>query len=456
VTGANGHVDEMDRATFHWLLEHGIEGAHKTGVPLRAATWLYNQGTPLQQAYRLCAQIAARSRPPFDSGTMYRVVDSAYRVNGYGPGVTPRQAAANRAGQTTEEQPDDVFAAATQTVQDFMQSTEQVEEFLVSDYIAVGGITSLSARVKLGKTELAMHLVEAVASGVAIFNKAVKQAKVLYLTEQASSVRAAIKRVGLEENRDVWVTPWHKVMKLSWEDIVASAIRFCEAHGIKLLVVDTLSRFARIKDENDSAEAMRVMAPLHAAIAAVNLAILTIRHDRKSGGDLSDSARGSSAYNGEADILLGVRVLAKKGSTKGKQPDGLSDDDEDDVGAHGKDRRRLLVVTSRYGEPDDLLVELTADNEYIVLGQPQRVRTEADEQALLRCIPLGRDQAKKWTEVQTASGLSVRHAKVVLEALLASGRACRDVIDPRSRAIGVWQPPTAHVNGSARDGVANA
>ena len=41
--------------------------------------------------------------------------------------------------------------------------------------------------------------------------------------------------------------------------------------------------------------------------AASGIAVLTIRHGRKSGGDIGDDGRGSSAWGGAADTLLSLR-----------------------------------------------------------------------------------------------------------------------------------------------------
>lgn len=346
------------------------------------------------------------------------------------------------------ETAEDVFAAATQTVQDFMRSAPVNVPWLVKDLVAVGGKTSLSARVKLGKTEFAMHLAVSVACGQSIFGKEVTKAKVLYLTEQADSVREAIRRVGGQENQDMWITPWHKVHKLSWPEIVAQAVGFCQSHDIKLLVVDTLSRFARIKDENDSAEAMRVMEPLHAAMATTKLAMLIVRHDRKSGGDVSDSGRGSSAYNGEVDILLGLRKVQGKRTPRDDDHEDGDDDDE----PVGKDRRRLLVAESRYGnDSEDLLLVLTADNEYRVLGQPHKVKVEDEKQALLKCIPLGKDQARKWNEVQQESGLSRRRARDLRDWMEENAVVNVDTERPGG-AVLVWQPKPAQLGQETGDG----
>src|SRR5262249_2229133 len=93
-----------------------------------------------------------------------------------------------------------------------------------------------------------------------------------------------------------------------WEQVVVQAIAECERLDAKLLVVDTLGQFAGFKgdDENSSGAVLAAVKPLQVA-ASSGIAVLLIHHDRKSGGEVGDSGRGSSALTGAVDIVLSVR-----------------------------------------------------------------------------------------------------------------------------------------------------
>ena len=119
-----------------------------------------------------------------------------------------------------------------------------------------------------------------------------------------------------------------------------------------LLVVDTLSTWARLggDDENSSGKAAEAMAPLQLA-AATGIAVLVLRHDRKSGGDVGDSARGSSAFGGAVDIILALR--------RGE--------------GNSRPTIRALHGLSRFDEtPATLMIELT-DSGYVALGSQTAV-----------------------------------------------------------------------------------
>ena len=70
-----------------------------------------------------------------------------------------------------------------------------------------------------------------------------------------------------------------------------------------MLVVDTLFKFAGIRGdgENASGEAVEAMGPLQLATSA-GLSVAVIRHERKSGGNVGDSARVSSAFGGKPTL----------------------------------------------------------------------------------------------------------------------------------------------------------
>ena len=67
------------------------------------------------------------------------------------------------------------------------------------------------------------------------------------------------------------------------------------------------------------------MAPLQIA-AADGLAIVVTRHERKAGGDVGDSGRGSTAFGGAVDIILAIRRI--DGTSNARRVYGLSRFDE--------------------------------------------------------------------------------------------------------------------------------
>ncbi len=172
---------------------------------------------------------------------------------------------------------------------------------------------------------------------------------VVFLTEQPpASLREALERSGLTERDDVLVLLWHDTRETKWPVVVEAAVGECRRLSARTLVIDTLPQFAGLRgdSENDSGAALEAMAPLQAAAADDGLAILVTRHDRKGGGDVGESGRGSTAFTGSVDIVLQLR-----------QPEQAP-----------RPNIRALTSLSRFDEtPPELLVELV-DQAYIVLN----------------------------------------------------------------------------------------
>jgi hypothetical protein len=137
---------------------------------------------------------------------------------------------------------------------------------------------------------------------------------------------------------------------LPWPAVVAHLAEYAAEHGYALFIVDTLGKLAGVADENSAGDAARAMAPLQNA-AHDGLAVIVARHERKSGGEVGESGRGSSAFGGDADVILSLR-----------RPEG-----------NARSTLREIHALSRYTEtPEALAVELT-DAGYIALGSPDAV-----------------------------------------------------------------------------------
>ena len=168
--------------------------------------------------------------------------------------------------------------------------------------------------------------------------------------------------------------------RLAWADLVQTIAEDAMRDGYGLLVIDTLAKLAGIVNENDSGECALAMVPLQNA-AHDGLAILVCRHERKSGGEVGESGRGSSAISGDVDVILQLR------RPEGNQPS----------------TRRVIESLSRYSEtPEKVVIELTEDG-YVLLGDEEAVSL-ADALRMVSALiggRLARKTAGPWTSWPT-------------------------------------------------------
>jgi hypothetical protein len=219
-------------------------------------------------------------------------------------------------------------------------------------------------------------------------------------------------RIGLSESRN------HTIGH-SWEEVAHAAIEECKRHGARLLVVDTLAQFAGLvgDEENNSGDAMRAMQPLQLA-AAQGTGILVQRHERKSGGPVGESGRGSSAYAGAVDIVLSLR-----------RPEGNT-----------RPTVRAIHAISRFGEaPDELLVELTAGG-YVALGTAGDVAAQEAEGAILAGAPRAEGTAVTLDALLCGTTVKRPTAQRAIRKLLAAGHLIRLGAGRRGDPFRYWRP----------------
>ena len=275
-------------------------------------------------------------------------------------------------------------------------------EWLVRGYVAQGGLTLLSAKVKMGKTTLATRLVEAVLEGKPFIGESTKYTPIVYLTEQPRvSFNVALQRANLTAKDDLRLLHFTDTLGTAWASVAAAAGEECERLGSNLLIVDTLAQFAGLvgDEENNSGAQLEAIRPLQ-VIAGQGVGVLILSHDRKSGGEVGDATRGSSALPGAVDIVLSLR-----------RPDGNS-------------RKSLRVVQSlsRFSEtPEELVIELT-DQGYIALGEKADVALQEAREAILFALPTSEADGITIDEILETVKVMRSTAQRALKELVTGGR----------------------------------
>ena len=303
---------------------------------------------------------------------------------------------------------------------------EQVEWY-VPGYIAAGATTELVGKIKAaGKTTFLTHAIAAIVTGDPFLSRDTHYTGVVYLTEQPpSSFRVALWRAGLLGRTDVTVLFWRDTAGLRWPEVVAAAVRECDRRGAGILAVDTLPRFAGLRGdaENNAGDAGEAMAPLQIA-AADGLAVVVVRHERKAGGEVGDSGRGSSAFGGAVDIVLAL-----------KRGEGAT-----------RPTVRVLHALSRFDDtPSELMVELTEEG-YVALGDEPAVARAEVRAGVVGALP--RDQAAALTfdelhaRLPDASRTTVQRA---LDDLIDTGEATRSGAGRRGSPYRYFRPSPADV-----------
>jgi hypothetical protein len=288
------------------------------------------------------------------------------------------------------------------TGKELAAQTAEKLAWVIDGYVPLGALVELDAKIKCGKTTFLLAAINAVLDGATFLGRETTKTAVVYLSEQPdASFRQALTAAGLLDRDDFHVLSYFDVRGLPWPEVADSALRESQRVGAQLLVVDTLGQFAQLAgdSENDAGAALAAMEPLQSA-ASKGLAVVCVRHERKSSGEIGDSARGSSAFGGAADIIL--RLCRPEGRMR-------------------KSIRRLEGL-SRFAEtPTEVLIELR-DGKYVSLGAPHEVAVEESKNSLLAAAPETEEKALTLDELAEKAGVKSRStAQRAIDKLLESG-----------------------------------
>jgi len=266
------------------------------------------------------------------------------------------------------------------TARQVAEETPAEVDWIARPYLAKGAITEVDGKIKAaGKTTFVSYQVGAILDGRPFMGEPTAKAKVVWLTEQSpATFRRVLERANLVERDDLVVLHWHDAIGIEWKDVARAATKKAADIGAGLLVVDTLGQFAGIRGdgENNAGAAQEAMQPLQEA-AAKGLAVEFTRHERKGGGEVGESGRGSSAFGGAVDVIMTLR--RGEGNTRPSV--------------------RIVEALSRFDEtPDKVVVELT-EGGYRNLGDASAFAGQEARQAIVELVPSTAENAMPTAEV---------------------------------------------------------
>ena len=302
----------------------------------------------------------------------------------------------------------DGFKLPYRTAGEVADGTTEEPDWVVYSYVAREAIAELDGKIKAaGKTTLIGYAVRAILDGERFLGLSTTKTSVIWLTEQQPGpFYEVLAETDLDDRGDELLILFRgDVAGRPWGEVVADMTTDALDHGYGMLIVDTLGKLAGVQDENSASEWVRAMTPLQDA-AHRGLAVVA-RHDRKSGGDVGETGRGSSQVSGDADVIMHL------GRPEGRREPTF----------------RVVESLSRYRVTTERLVieQLVEGTGYVVHGNEDAVKHAACMAAIVASVsPPGLDERP-----QTISELilSTGHARTVvrraLDALLDLGHIRR-------------------------------
>jgi hypothetical protein len=258
---------------------------------------------------------------------------------------------------------------------DQLEDTDPDADWLWRGLLARHGFTLFWALWKGGKTTLLAHLLRACQHGGTFCGLQLKPLRVLYVSEEHRKLWVA-RRDELQLGGWVHVLcrPYsHQPTLPEWEAFIDFLAEERTAMAADLVVIDTISRFWPVQDENNASQVNATLLPLQRLTE--HAALLATHHPRKTGGDDATSCRGSGTLGATPEILLELAYA---------------------VPGDRANRRRVLTARGRYPDvlEDRLVIELAPDGgSYTAHGSPQHVACRQLQDTIADMLPC----APGWT-----------------------------------------------------------
>lgn len=250
---------------------------------------------------------------------------------------------------------------------DDLRQSAKPGDWLWHGYVAPGSMTLLTSQWKAGKTTLVAALLHHMKAGGELAGLAVRPGRAVVVSEEGAEHWLRRSEKFDFGTHVCWVCrPFPgKPTEEDWHRLLDHLLSLRRERGIDLAVIDPLANFLPGRDENLAGTMLSSLLPLK-RLMGEGMAVLVLHHPRKRGVGGGQSARGSGALSGYADILIEMDWFGHPSQA---------------------DRRRVLRAWSRCEEtPRERVIELNeAGTEYRVCGDLVAVE-ESDGQRLLRAL----------------------------------------------------------------------
>jgi DNA-binding transcriptional ArsR family regulator len=198
-------------------------------------------------------------------------------------------------------------------------ATEPV--WLIKGIIGETACGFIGALEKMGKTWLALYLAVCVSLGRDFIGRTTLKRRVLYIAAEGGKaflvwrLDCICNGLGINPNDlDIVIQP--EAIQIDTPEGLQWLRQAIRRHGIGLVIIDPLTR-CHSKKENDSDQVEPINSALRAIANKSNCAFVVLHHASKAGGrghDDFDPLRGSGAFKGFADFVLGLKPVAKPGT----------------------------------------------------------------------------------------------------------------------------------------------
>ena len=202
---------------------------------------------------------------------------------------------------------------------DYLRGVPEHVPWLIKNIAFANGITLISGEPKAGKSTFAAQIMtvrEAEYDNQESFlGEGVTVGPTLLVTEESGvPVRYKVGHLSKLDVYDLSAAGGEK-FTATLQKIVDWANERCVEHT-GLVLIDTLSVWAGIEDENDATQVTNALKLIKQVAQAYNVSIILVHHQRKSGGTNGVAIRGSGALLANVDHVLELKRVSEESSDR--------------------------------------------------------------------------------------------------------------------------------------------
>ena len=248
-----------------------------------------------------------------------------------------------------------------------IKEEDMKRDWLWENFVAKGNITLFSSLAKAGKTTLLRCLFVAMKNSEEFAGQPTRPCRILILSEESAS-EWADGREGIDDSDIdqvyIWARPTRGIPSpKDWVEIINLVSKKCAELEIDFVIIDTISTFWCVDDENDAAKVKRALVPLYKLTDDNGVALMLVHHFKKDGGNEGTASRGSGALAGHVDNIVEFR----------RSEDGFPN-------------QRKIKTMGRFIQETEILMELNNLGKYETKGEPWVVSKRARMEKILSLI----------------------------------------------------------------------
>jgi AAA domain len=335
----------------------GLPEGQRDDAIFRLACKLRSADVPQDMAESLIVGAARNCDPLFPEDVALEKVARAYTK--YEPKSEEKKAPASTHGFKLVSAIDLLASAGSDT------------RWLWDGVLPEGGMSLVVGKPKAGKSTFAFALSLAVAAGREFLGRPSAAGPVVYLALEEK--RAEVKKKLEAANCQVENIFFH--FGAAPADAVTGVVQLIKETKAKLMIIDVLQKFIRVRDLNDYALVTNALEPLLTAARESGCHVTLTHHAGKADRPDGDEVLGSTALLGGVDTLVSIKK---------------------------RDKRRTFFTIQRYGDDiPETVVELKADGALESAGSRQEVELEETIPLVLEaCEPVALTEKEIWERIE--------------------------------------------------------